>query len=124
MSEDVPDFAGKKDQLAIFPQLQFSPTMETSLWSLIILLLKIPNEQIHQFMRDWKNSNAMAEQVERIINLFDLISSRAPSDYELFLAGEKTLINTIDVAHIIGQPIASEALIDRYMALPIKKQLN
>ncbi|WP_297953224.1 CCA tRNA nucleotidyltransferase [uncultured Lactobacillus sp.] len=121
LSEDVPDFAGKKDQLAIFPQLQFSPTMETSLWSLIILLLKIPNEQIHQFMRDWKNSNAMAEQVERIINLFDLISSRAPSDYELFLAGEKTLINTIDVAHIIGQPIASEALIDRYMALPIKK---
>ncbi|MBC9722378.1 MAG: CCA tRNA nucleotidyltransferase, partial [Lactobacillus sp.] len=73
------------------------------------------------FMRAWKNSNAMTEKVERIINLFDLISEHAPTDYELFQAGEETLINTIDVAHILGQPISSEALVDRYMALPIKK---
>ena len=64
---------------------------------------------------------AMTEKVERIINLFDLISEHAPTDYELFRAGEETLINTIDVAHILGQPISSEALVDRYMALPIKK---
>lgn len=121
LSEDVPDFAGKKELLSIYPKLQFSPTMETSLWALIILLLKMPNEQIHGFMRDWKNSNATTEKVERIINLFDLISDHAPSDYELFQAGEETLVNTIDVAHILGQPIASEALIDRYMALPIKQ---
>lgn len=121
LSEDVPDFAGKKELLSIYPKLQFSPTMETSLWALIILLLKMPNERIHGFMRDWKNSNATTEKVERIINLFDLISDHAPSDYELFQAGEETLVNTIDVAHILGQPIASEALIDRYMALPIKQ---
>lgn len=121
LSEDVPDFAGKKELLSIYPKLQFSPTMETSLWALIILLLKMPNEQIHGFMRDWKNSNATTEKVERIINLFDLISDHAPSDYELFQAGEETLVNTIDVAHILGQPIASEALIDHYMALPIKQ---
>lgn len=121
LSKDVPDFAGKKELLSIYPKLQFSPTMETSLWALIILLLKMPNERIHGFMRDWKNSNATTEKVERIINLFDLISDHAPSDYELFQAGEETLVNTIDVAHILGQPIASEALIDRYMALPIKQ---
>ena len=28
--------------------------------------------------------------------------------------------NTIDVAHILGQPISAEALVDRYDALPIK----
>ena len=96
-------------------------SMETSLWSIIIILLKMPNESIGKFMRAWKNSNAMTEKVERIINLFDLISEHAPTDYELFQAGEETLINTIDVAHILGQPISSEALVDRYMALPIKK---
>ncbi|MCT3602994.1 CCA tRNA nucleotidyltransferase [Lactobacillus acidophilus] len=121
LSEDVPDFAGKKDLLSVYPKLQFSPTMETSLWSIIIILLKMPNESIGKFMRAWKNSNAMTEKVERIINLFDLISEHAPTDYELFQAGEETLINTIDVAHILGQPISSEALVDRYMALPIKK---
>lgn len=120
LSEDVPDFAGKKDLLQIYPRLKFSPTMESSLWAIIIILLKVPNEQISKFMRDWKNSNAMTDKVERIIKMFDLIADHEPSDYELFEAGEEIIINTIDVAHILGQPVASEALVDRYTALPIK----
>lgn len=71
-------------------------------------------------MHDWKNSNAMTEKVERVVSLFDLISDHAPTDYELFQAGEETLLNAIDVARILGQPISSEALVDRYTALPIK----
>lgn len=120
LSENVPDFAGQKELLAVYPQLQFSPTQETSLWALIIILLKLPNDEIKRFMRDWKNSNQITEKVERIINFFDLLADHEPTDYELFQAGERTIINTIDVAHILGQPIASEALVDRYMALPIK----
>lgn len=120
LSEDVPDFAGKKDLLSIYPQLQFSPTLETSLWAVIIILLKIPNDKIGKFMRNWKNSNAMADAVERVVELFDLLASQAPTDYDLFKAGEATLLNTIDVAHILGQPISAEALVDRYDALPIK----
>lgn len=121
LSEDVPDFAGKKDLLQVYPQLKFSPTMETSLWAVIIILLKVPNEKIGKFMRDWKNSNAMTEKVEQIIKMFDLIADHVPTDYNLFEAGEDIIINTIDVAHILGQPISSEALVDRYLALPIKK---
>ncbi len=120
LSEDVPDFAGKKDLLQVYPQLKFSPTMETSLWAVIIILLKVPNENIGKFMRDWKNSNAMTEKVEQIIKMFDLIADHVPTDYELFEAGEDIIINTIDVADILGQPISSEALVDRYLALPIK----
>lgn len=120
LSEDVPDFAGKKDLLQVYPQLKFSPTMETSLWAVIIILLKVPNENIGKFMRDWKNSNAMTEKVEQIIKMFDLIADHVPTDYELFEAGEDIIINTIDVADILGQPVSSEALVDRYMALPIK----
>lgn len=120
LSEDVPDFAGKKDLLQIYPQLTFSPTIETCLWAVIIILLKLPNDQISRFMRDWKNSNVMSEQVERIIRFFDLISDHTPTDYELFQAGEKTIINTIDVANILAQPVAPRALVDRYIALPIK----
>lgn len=121
LSEDVPDFAGKKELLQVYPQLKFSPTMETSLWAVIIILLKVPNEKIGKFMRDWKNSNAMTEKVEQVIKMFDLIADHVPTDYDLFEAGEDIIINTIDVAHILGQPISSEALVDRYLALPIKK---
>lgn len=121
LSEDVPDFAGKKDLLQVYPQLKFSPTMETSLWAVIIILLKVPNEKIGKFMRDWKNSNAMTEKVEQVIKMFDLIADHVPTDYDLFEAGEDIIINTIDVAHILGQPVSSEALVDRYLALPIKK---
>ena len=120
LSEDVPDFAGKKDLLQVYPQLKFSPTMETSLWAVIIILLKVSNENIGKFMRDWKNSNAMTEKVEQIIKMFDLIADHVPTDYELFEAGEDIIINTIDVANILGQPVSSEALVDRYLALPIK----
>lgn len=120
LSEDVPDFAGKKDLLQVYPQLKFSPTVETSLWAVIIILLKVSNENIGKFMRDWKNSNAMTEKVEQIIKMFDLIADHVPTDYELFEAGEDIIINTIDVADILGQPVSSEALVDRYLALPIK----
>lgn len=120
LSEDVPDFAGKKDLLQVYQQLKFSPTMETSLWAVIIILLKVSNENIGKFMRDWKNSNAMTEKVEQIIKMFDLIADHVPTDYELFEAGEDIIINTIDVADILGQPVSSEALVDRYLALPIK----
>lgn len=120
LSEDVPDFAGKKDLLQVYPQLKFSPTMEASLWAVIIILLKVPNENIGKFMRDWKNSNALTEKVEQIIKMFDLIADHVPTDYELFEAGEDIIINTIDVANILGQPVSSEALVDRYLALPIK----
>lgn len=120
LSEDVPDFAGKKNLLQVYPQLKFSPTMETSLWAVIIILLKVSNENIGKFMRDWKNSNVMTEKVEQIIKMFDLIADHVPTDYELFEAGEDIIINTIDVADILGQPVSSEALVDRYLALPIK----
>lgn len=120
LSEDVPDFAGKKNLLQVYPQLKFSPTVETSLWAVIIILLKVPNENIGKFMRDWKNSNAMTEKVEQIIKMFDLIADHVPTDYELFEAGEDIIINTIDVADVLGQPVSSEALVDRYLALPIK----
>ncbi len=120
LSEEVPDFAGAHEQLSIFPRLQFSPTEESSLWSIIIILLKKPNNEIGHFMRDWKNSNAMNEKVQKIVEFFDILSDHVPSDFELFQAGQETLINTIDVAHILGQPVDSKALVDRYLALPIK----
>ncbi|MDF7672052.1 CCA tRNA nucleotidyltransferase [Lactobacillus sp. ESL0701] len=120
LSEDVPDFCGKSDLLAIYPSLEFNPDMETSLWAIVIILLKIPNKQITKFMRDWKNSNAMTSEVEKIVTLFDLLSERTPTDFELFEAGKEILLNAIDVAHILGQPVNSKALVDRYVALPIK----
>lgn len=120
LSEEVPDFAGKSDLLSVFPSLKFSPTEETSLWSLIIILLKIQDKDISKFMRDWKNSNAMNDEVQRVVEFFDVLSDHVPTDFELFEVGKKTLLNTIDVAHLLGQPVDSEALVDRYLALPIK----
>ncbi len=121
LSEDVPDFEGKSELLSVYPKLKFSPTMEASFWSIIMILLKVPNNQISKIMRDWKNSNAMIDSVERIVDFFDILSDHAPTDYELFQMGKETLLNVIDVAHILGQPVESKALVDRYAALPIKK---
>lgn len=120
LSEEVPGFKGKKENLALYPQLNFSPTTEANLWALMIILLKLPNEKIAHFMRIWKNSNAMERQVADIVSFFDLISSRAPNNYDLYKAGLRTIVSTIDLANILGQPINGRALVDRYEALPIK----
>lgn len=120
LSEEVPYFKGEKEQLSVFPDLNFIPTTESSIWAVIIILLKLPNDQIHKFMRAWKNSNAMTHEVEEIIDFFDLISEKTPTDFELYEAGLKTIISTIDVAHTLGQPISPEPMVDRYQAIPIK----
>ncbi|MBD5429191.1 CCA tRNA nucleotidyltransferase [Lactobacillus sp.] len=122
LSEEVPYFKGKKELLSIFTQLTFSPMTEENLWALMIILLKIDNQDIPKFMRTWKNSNAMERQVAKIVEFFDLISLGIPTNYDLFQRDLKTIILTIDLAHILGQPINGSALVDRYEALPIKKQ--
>ncbi|WEV40650.1 CCA tRNA nucleotidyltransferase [Lactobacillus sp. ESL0681] len=120
LSEEVPGFAGHKELLKIYSSLEFNPSNEQSFWAIIIILLKLQDDQIKQFMRAWKNSNAMTAMVEQIVALFDIISQRPPTDFELFEAGQDILFSTIDVARILGQPINSEILVDRYLALPIK----
>ncbi len=114
LSEEVPGFRGKKENLALYPQLNFSPTTEANLWALMIILLKLPNDKM------WKNSNAMERQVADIVAFFDLISSHAPNNYDLYKAGLETIVSTIDLAHILGQPVNGSALVDSYEALPIK----
>lgn len=120
LSEQVPCFKGKKDALSIFPKLNFAPTTEANLWALMIILLKIPTNKIARFMRKWKNSNAMERQVAEIVEFFDLVSAQDPTNFDLFNSNLKTIASTIDLAHILGQPINGQALIDRYEALPIK----
>ena len=114
LSEEVPGFKGKKENLALYPQLNFSPTNEANLWALMIILLKLPNDKIPHFMRMWKNSNAMERQVADIVAFFDLISSHAPNNYDLYKAGLETIVSTIDLAHILGQPVNGSALVDSY----------
>ena len=121
LSEEVPGFAGKKEALAIFPKLNFAPSTEANLWALMIILLKIPNNQIANFMRMWKNSNALERQVANTVEFFDLISAQDPNNYDLFKVDLATIASAIDLAHILGQPINGQALIDRYEALPIKE---
>ena len=121
LAEEVPGFAGKKEALAIFPQLNFAPSTEANLWALIIILLKLPDEEIAHFMRMWKNSNALEKQVAKTVEFFDLISAHDPTNYDLFQADLSTIASSIDLSHILGQPINGQALIDRYEALPIKK---
>ncbi|MBP2057988.1 tRNA nucleotidyltransferase (CCA-adding enzyme) [Lactobacillus colini] len=122
LSQEVPCFQDKKDLLSIFPKLTFNPTTEENLWAVMIVLLKVANQDIAKFMSKWKNSNAMERQVARIVEFFDLISSRSPTNYELFRNDLKTILLTIDLSNILGQPVNGSALVDRYENLPIKKQ--
>jgi tRNA nucleotidyltransferase (CCA-adding enzyme) len=52
-----------------------------SFWSLIAVLINLPADKISPFMRAWKNSNAMNQQVRQIVAAFDLLSRGGESDF-------------------------------------------
>ncbi|WP_302187704.1 CCA tRNA nucleotidyltransferase [uncultured Lactobacillus sp.] len=119
LSEECPHLAGKKDQLTVFTSLKASPSSERVLWSLIVILLNLPEKAIGGFMKDWKNSNAMTRKVKGIAAAFDKLG-QSPSDVDLFEMGALNLNDAIDAAFILGQPVDSKTLLDRYQKLPIK----
>lgn len=121
LSEECPELAGQSKKLSIFPTLNFGPSTEEGLWSVIIILLGLDDDQVAPFLRAWKNSNAVIHQVQSNVHWFDFLTETSPSDYDLFEMGETTLLSVIDIAHILGQPISAESLTDRYSRLPIKE---
>lgn len=122
MADEVPGLQDKHQQLAVFSKLKYGPSTEGNLWALIVVLLKLPDWQIEQFLRAWKNSNEMQRSVANIVRFFDIVSQKTPTNYDLYRFGLRVVMSAIDLAHILGQPIDSEALVDRYQSLPVKKQ--
>ncbi|GHV97575.1 CCA-adding enzyme [Lactobacillus nasalidis] len=121
LSEECPGLKGQKARLAIFPDLKAGPDEEAVFWSLIVIMLNLPVGQIAAFMREWKNSNAMSQQVKKIVAAFDLLSQRAASDFDLFAIGRENLQAALKIADLLGQPLPGRSLQDRYERLPIKQ---
>ncbi|APT19174.1 tRNA CCA-pyrophosphorylase [Amylolactobacillus amylotrophicus DSM 20534] len=118
--EDLPLLAGKSSLLKNYLTLNFFPTTEPIFWALIIVLIKLTNDEVRAFMRTWKNSNEVAHQVQQIVECFDIVSERELTNRELFDFGVTTLASTIDLADILGEPVNGVVLIDRYNHLPLK----
>lgn len=118
--EDLPLLAGKSSLLKNYLTLNFFPTTEPIFWALIIILIKLTNDEVRAFMRTWKNSNEVVHQVQQIVECFDIVSERELTNRELFDFGVTTLASTIDLADILGEPVNGVVLIDRYNHLPLK----
>lgn len=118
--EDLPLLAGKSSLLKNYLTLNFFPTTEPIFWALIIVLIKLTNDEVRAFMRAWKNSNEVVHQVQQIVECFDIVSERELTNRELFDFGVTTLASTIDLADILGEPVNGVVLIDRYNHLPLK----
>lgn len=118
----VPHLKGKGDLLKTYQSLTFFPSTEATFWALLILLVKLPTAQISEFLRDWKNSNYLIKTVGTIIECFDIISEKDPTNKQLFRFGLPIIMSTIDLAHILGIEVNGIVLIDRYNNLAIKSQ--
>lgn len=118
----VPHLKGKGHLLKTYQSLTFFPSTEATFWALLILLVKLPTAQISEFLRDWKNSNDLIKTVGTIIECFDIISEKDPTNKQLFRFGLPIIISTIDLAHILGIEVNGIVLIDRYNNLAIKSQ--
>lgn len=120
--EYAPDFSGEKDLLQNYQTINFLPATEAVFWSLIVVLIKIPTAKIHQFLRDWKNSNDLMQEVTKIIETFDVITESSPTNRQLFDGGQDVMLSAIDLANILGMEVNAIVLNDRYEHLPIKSR--
>lgn len=116
----TPDLSNSKNLLKNYQTIIFLPTTEAVFWSLIIVLLKIANNKIKSFLKNWKNSNETIREVGGIVKLFDIITERTPTNFEIFESGQNTLLAAIDLANILGVDVNPIVLNDRFEHLAIK----
>lgn len=117
-----PQFEGKQAPLSKL--LELNPnnrlTSESQVWLLICHTLELSPEQSRSFLRAWKTSNELINEVESGIRLFDAIAKNTVSEKLLFRTGRNVLEDTINVLFAINSKIDTQMLLSRYEHLPIK----
>ena len=120
LSGECPGLAGQEEKLRVFTQLKGRITDEAVFWALLALIINLPVNKVTSFMRTWKNSNAMGQEAKAIVTAFDQVTMGQVSDWDLFVFGQNALTKALEAAALLGQPVSSQSLLDRYAALPIK----
>lgn len=120
--EQVPVLNVYEAELRRLLGINFLPANEVAFWSMIAVCCQLPLAKIRKFLVQWKNSNKVKEEVLAIVELFDIMMVKEPTNRQLYHYGLTTLLQTIDLMRMFGEEVNATLLVDRYDQLLIKSR--
>ncbi|MGM0217209.1 CCA tRNA nucleotidyltransferase [Enterococcus sp. AZ126] len=98
---------------------------ESQAWALLINTLGLKETEIRVFLKSWKQSNHMIQEVQNLIYGLNKRLSEELHDKDLFDLGLDTALSVEKLLFYYGQKSKLEEVKERYLSLPIhdRKQL-
>lgn len=107
-------------QLTTLEDWQLATNAEV--WALLSYTFYFHNNQITQFLKQWKISNKTIEQTHLIVDATNGLLEEEVSADLLFKTGHDLLISADHVADLYGNEVQIDDLLADYEALPIKQK--
>ncbi|MEJ6348403.1 CCA tRNA nucleotidyltransferase [Holzapfeliella sp. He02] len=120
--KQVPILYDYESELRRLLGIDFLPANEVIFWSMIAVSCQLPLDKIRPFLVKWKNSNKIKEEVVAVVELFDVMMIKEPTNRELYQYGLTTLLQTIELMRMFGEEVNATLLVDRYNQLLIKSR--
>ncbi|WP_442915291.1 CCA tRNA nucleotidyltransferase [Marinilactibacillus sp. XAAS-LB27] len=108
-----------KEALKKFSAIEHSLDNERQIWATYLLLDEYVPNQINAFMKSWKLSNKLIQQVA---SLFQSVNYRIESSADLlyiYRLGKELALETENILHYLQYPSDPEAVLFIYETLPI-----
>lgn len=109
---------GALQQLSLLNHWQL--TNGAQAWGTLVVALGLTGNQIRTFLKSWKLSNQLIEDVMILVPAVQAIKQQTIDAQLLYQTGKQGLINANQVAAVFGWSTLADALMAQYTALPIK----
>ncbi|MFC6465652.1 CCA tRNA nucleotidyltransferase [Marinilactibacillus sp. GCM10026970] len=109
----------KKEALRKFSEIGSSLENERQIWTAYLLLDEYDDHQLNAFMKSWKLSNKLIQQVT---SLFRSVKFRMASSADvlyIYRLGKELALETENILRFLQYPADSEAVLSIYESLPI-----
>nr|WP_268913106.1 CCA tRNA nucleotidyltransferase [Lentilactobacillus sp. SPB1-3]MCZ0977246.1 CCA tRNA nucleotidyltransferase [Lentilactobacillus sp. SPB1-3] len=120
LAKHVPDFKDQETALKQLSQLPLTGLDEIQIWALFAFGFKYDQARINKFMRNWKSSNQLTEEVSKTALLLNEVAEGQAGNLELYKAGETAVVAADHLAQILSLPIEPDKLASKYKQLQIK----
>lgn len=116
-----PGLASAKGALQQLSMLQdWRLNNQTQAWGTLVAALGLDRQSCQHFLKQWKLSNQIIENVKQLLPVLSAIKSRSVNADVLYHGGCDGLVNANSIARVFGWELPSEQLLAMYDRLPIK----
>ncbi|AQW22090.1 CCA tRNA nucleotidyltransferase [Lentilactobacillus curieae] len=122
LTDYVPGFKAEHLALKKLLALDLTPESEIEVWTIFAYVFGYNQSTTTKFMREWKSSNQLTEEVARATELLTKVTANKVDNLALYQAGEVAVIAADHVAQIFGLDVETKVLINQYSKLQIKSK--